>query len=91
VITSLWLITLSLSTTVPIVKVGHDDGIFKKVADNGSNMVKDWKLERLFFQVFNRGHWSQRSCKGAGGDVRPSIRLVEAIMQDEVVIHAYYG
>ncbi len=25
-----------------IAKVGHDDGIFKKVADNGSNMVKDW-------------------------------------------------
>ena len=23
-----------------IAKVGHDDGIFKKVADNGSNMVK---------------------------------------------------
>jgi hypothetical protein len=31
------------------------------------------------------------SCKGAGGAVRPSIRLVEARMQDEVVIHAYYG
>ncbi len=25
-----------------IAKVGHDDGIFKKVADNGSNMVKGW-------------------------------------------------
>jgi hypothetical protein len=22
-------------------KVGHDDGIFKKMSDNGSNMVKD--------------------------------------------------
>jgi hypothetical protein len=25
-----------------IAKVGHDDGIFQKVADNDSNMVKDW-------------------------------------------------
>ena len=25
-----------------IAKVGHDDGIFQKVADNDSNMVKGW-------------------------------------------------
>jgi hypothetical protein len=25
-----------------IAKVSHDDGIFKKVADNGSNIVKGW-------------------------------------------------
>ena len=37
------MITLSLSTRIPIVKVGHDDGIFKKVADNGSNVVKGWR------------------------------------------------
>jgi len=39
--------------------------------------------------IFN--NWSQRSCKGGGGAVRPSMRLVEARMQDEVVIHPYYG
>jgi hypothetical protein len=26
-----------------IAKVGHDDGIFQKVADNASNMVKVWR------------------------------------------------
>jgi hypothetical protein len=30
---------------------------------------------------------ASRSCKGAGGDVRPSVKLVEARIQDEVVIH----
>ena len=28
--------------TLVIVKVGDDDGLFKKVADNGANMVKGW-------------------------------------------------
>jgi len=28
--------------TLGIVKVGDDDGLFNKVADNGANMVKGW-------------------------------------------------
>ncbi len=41
------------------------------------------------FQVFN--NWSQRSCQGAEGVVRPHINLGQARMPNEVVIRAFYG
>ncbi len=34
--------TKEVLLTLGIVKVGDDDGLFKKVADNGANMVKGW-------------------------------------------------
>ncbi len=47
--------------TLGIVKVGDDDGLFKKVADNGSNMVKGWNslgcldhtIERSVMKLWN--------------------------------------
>ena len=47
--------------TLVIVKVGDDDGLFKKVADNGANMVKGWNslgcldhtIERSVMELWN--------------------------------------
>ena len=48
-------------------------------------------LEPKVKYAFDKGNkvvilnnWSQRSCKGGGGAGRPSIRLIEARMQDHM-------
>ena len=58
--------------TLGIVKVGDDDGLFKKVADNGSNMVKGWNslgcldhtIERSVLKVWNDAQVKESFEKG---------------------------
>jgi hypothetical protein len=66
--------------TLVIIKVGDDDGLFKKVADNGPNMVKgcqslgclDHTIERSVLKLWN---------------VREQIGNFEARMQDSMIFH----
>ncbi len=54
------------------VKVGDDDGLFKKVADNGANMVKGWNslgcldhtIERSVLKLWNDAQVKESFEKG---------------------------
>ena len=58
--------------TLGIVKVGDDDGLFKKVADNGANMVKGWNslgcldhtIERSVMNLWNDAQVKESFEKG---------------------------
>ncbi len=58
--------------TLVIVKVGDDDGRFKKVADNGTNMVKGWNslgcldhtIERSVLKMWNDSQVKESFEKG---------------------------
>jgi hypothetical protein len=58
--------------TLGIVKVGDDDGLFKKVADNGANMVKGWNslgcldhtIERSVMKLWNDAQVKESFEKG---------------------------